>query len=384
MTGDLRIKKNRIDTQTHTMESKKRRPGNDSKPSRGARGSSKAKPATKARRSSGSDKPNRDDNPSNDSRPNRDSRPTSDNKSTRDERTSRDERPDSDSRPNKDSRPKRRVGTNDKPNRKAGTYTKAPLRKADPNKKSANNPHTKADDGKMRLNKFLAQAGIASRREADTLIAAGIVKVNGKVITEMGFKVGPEDKVNYGGESIKSEKKVYLLMNKPKDFITTVDDPFGRRTVLQLLGKLKERVYPVGRLDRATTGVLMLTNDGELTKKLTHPKFGVKKIYNVHLDKNVTSNHLQHLLDGFELEDGFTKADVASYVTSNGDKKNQVGIELHSGKNRIIRRMFEHLGYNVVKLDRVYFAGLTKKDLARGQWRFLSEKEVGQLKMNQG
>jgi 23S rRNA pseudouridine2605 synthase len=173
-------------------------------------------------------------------------------------------------------------------------------------------------------------------------------------------------------------------MNKPKDFITTADDPFGRKTVMQILGKLKERVYPVGRLDRATTGVLMLTNDGDLTKKLTHPKFGVKKIYNVQLDKNVTSNHLEHLCDGFELEDGFTKADVAAYVTSNGDKKNQVGVELHSGKNRIIRRMFEHLGYNVVKLDRVFFAGLTKKDMARGQWRFLSDKEVGLLKMNQG
>tara|TARA_B110000459_G_C16620567_1_gene501377 strand:- start:618 stop:1661 length:1044 start_codon:yes stop_codon:yes gene_type:complete len=347
------------------MESKKRRPGNDSKPSKGERGSSKAKPATKARRSSGSDKPTRDE------KPNRDERPGSDSI------------PNKDSRPSRDDRPKRRVGTTDKPNRKAGTYTKAPLRKPS-GKKSSNNPHTKADDGKMRLNKFIANAGIASRREADTLIAAGIVKVNGKVITEMGFKVSPEDIINYGGETIRGEKKVYLLMNKPKDFITTADDPFGRRTVLQLLGKLKERVYPVGRLDRATTGVLMLTNDGDLTKKLTHPKFGVKKIYNVHLDKNVTSNHLQHLLDGFELEDGFAKADVASYVTSNSDKKNQVGIELHSGKNRIIRRMFEHLGYNVVKLDRVYFAGLTKKDLARGQWRFLSEKEVGQLQMNQG
>ncbi len=294
-------------------------------------------------------------------------------------------------RPSKDSKPSNKAGRSGKdnrpsrdgkPKRKAGTYTKAPLRKADPNKKSKNNPHTKKEDGKMRLNKFLAHAGIASRREADTLIKAGVVKVNGEVITEMGFRVAPTDKVNYGGETIKSEKKVYLLMNKPKDFITTVDDPFGRRTVLQLLGKLKERVYPVGRLDRATTGVLMLTNDGDLTKKLTHPKFGVKKIYNVQLDKNVTSNHLQHLCDGFELEDGFTKADVATYV-GNGEKKNQVGIELHSGKNRIIRRMFEHLGYNVVKLDRVYFAGLTKKDMARGQWRFLTEKEVGQLQMNQ-
>ena len=328
------------------MESKKRRPGNDNKPSRGARGSSKSRPATKARRSSGSDKPSANEN---------------------------------ESRPSKNVRPKR----DEKPYRKAGTYTKAPLRKADPNKKSKNNPHTKADDGLTRLNKYLANAGIASRREADVLIQSGAVEVNGKVVTEMGYKVTETDKVSFGGQGIKREKKVYILMNKPKDFITTADDPFGRKTVMQILGKLKERVYPVGRLDRATTGVLMLTNDGDLTKKLTHPKFGVKKIYNVHLDKNVTSNHLQHLCDGFELEDGFTKADVAVYVASNGEKKNQVGIELHSGKNRIIRRMFEHLGYNVVKLDRVYFAGLTKKDMARGQWRFLSEKEVGLLKMNQ-
>ena len=328
------------------MESKKRRPGNDNKPSRGARGSSKSRPATKARRSSGSDKPSANEN---------------------------------ESRPSKDVRPKR----DEKSYRKAGTYTKSPLRKADPNKKSKNNPHTKADDGLTRLNKYLANAGIASRREADVLIQSGAVEVNGKVVTEMGYKVTETDKVSFGGQGIKREKKVYILMNKPKDFITTADDPFGRKTVMQILGKLKERVYPVGRLDRATTGVLMLTNDGDLTKKLTHPKFGVKKIYNVHLDKNVTSNHLQHLCDGFELEDGFTKADVAVYVASNGEKKNQVGIELHSGKNRIIRRMFEHLGYNVVKLDRVYFAGLTKKDMARGQWRFLSEKEVGLLKMNQ-
>ncbi len=280
---------------------------------------------------------------------------------------------------------KKKHNKEEKPKRKAGTYTRKPykkpvFKKSDGAKK--NNPHTKADDGKTRLNKFLANAGIASRREADVLISTGVVTVNGKVITEMGFKVSPDDKITYGGETIRSEKKVYVLMNKPKDFITTVDDPFGRRTVLQLLGKLKQRVYPVGRLDRATTGVLMLTNDGDLTKKLTHPKFGIKKIYNVGLDKNVTSTHLKHLIDGFELEDGFTKADVALYI-GNGENKKQVGIELHSGKNRIIRRMFEHLGYKVTKLDRVYFAGLTKKDLARGQWRFLSEKEVGLLKMNQ-
>ena len=276
---------------------------------------------------------------------------------------------------------KKRNNKDSKPKRKAGSYKKAPLRKPAA-KKSDNNPHTKANDGKTRLNKFLANAGIASRREADVLISTGVVTVNGKVVTEMGFKVGPDDKVTYGGESIRSEKKVYLLMNKPKDFITTADDPFGRKTVLQLLGKLKQRVYPVGRLDRATTGLLMLTNDGDLTKKLTHPKYGVKKIYHVSLDKKVSENHLQHLCDGFELEDGFTKADVAVYV-GDGKNKHEVGVELHSGKNRIIRRMFEHLGYEVTKLDRVYFAGLTKKNLARGQWRFLTDREVNALKMLQ-
>ncbi|MBL4594677.1 MAG: rRNA pseudouridine synthase [Flavobacteriales bacterium] len=292
-------------------------------------------------------------------------------------RNSRDDKP---RRSGKDEKPKRR-DKDDRPKRRAGTYQKAPLRKPS-GKKSSNNPHTKANDGKTRLNKFLAQAGIASRREADVLISSGVVTVNGKIITEMGFKVAPEDKITYGGETIKSEKKVYLLMNKPKDFITTADDPFGRRTVMQLLGKLKQRVYPVGRLDRATTGLLMLTNDGELTKKLTHPKYGIKKIYNVGLDKNVTTTHLKNLCDGFELEDGFTKADIAVH-TGTGENKKLVGIELHSGKNRIIRRMFEHLGYNVTKLDRVYFAGLTKKDLARGQWRFLTQKEVDLLQMNQ-
>ena len=281
-----------------------------------------------------------------------------------------------------DNKKRNNRSSNSKRKPKAGSYKKAPLRKPNPNRKANNDPHTSANDGTIRLNKFLANAGICSRREADTLIAAGVVSINGEVITEMGYKVKPTDKVSYGGDTIKSERKVYILMNKPKDFITTLDDPFGRKTVLELLGRLKERVHPVGRLDRATTGLLMLTNDGDLTKKLTHPKFGVKKIYQVTLDKNVSQADLHHLTEGFELEDGFTKADVAVHV-GNGKNRKQVGIELHSGKNRIIRRMFEHLNYNVVKLDRVYFAGLTKKDLARGQWRFLTEKEVGLLKMNQ-
>jgi len=253
-------------------------------------------------------------------------------------------------------------------------------RKQQIRKKGADTTVPKVDDGTTRLNKFIANAGISSRREADVLISSGVVEVNGKIITEMGYKVKDTDTVKYGGETIRGEEKVYILMNKPKDFITTVDDPFGRRTVLQLLGKLKQRVYPVGRLDRATTGLLMFTNDGDLTKRLTHPRYEKKKIYHVTTNKNVSTSDIQMLLDGFELEDGFTKTDEASYVGNGSDRK-QVGVELHSGKNRIVRRMFDHLGYNVVKLDRVYFSGLTKKDLARGQWRYLTDEEVTMLKM---
>jgi 23S rRNA pseudouridine2605 synthase len=239
----------------------------------------------------------------------------------------------------------------------------------------------KVDDGTIRLNKYIANTGICSRREADELIKAGAVSVNGKIITEMGYKVKPGDIVNYGGQTIRQERKVYILLNKPKDYITTVDDPQKRKTVLELIkGACKERVYPVGRLDRNTTGLLLLTNDGDLTKKLTHPSSGVKKIYHVVTDKSVSKMDLIKLTEGFYLDDGFIKADSAAYVDIANSKK-EIGIELHSGKNRIIRRMMEHLGYKVVKLDRVVFAGLTKKDLPRGRWRFLNEKEIGMLKM---
>ena len=239
----------------------------------------------------------------------------------------------------------------------------------------------KEENGPVRLNKYISNAGVCSRREADNLIKAGAVTVNGKVVTEMGFKINPGDVVNYGGGVIKSERKVYLLLNKPKDYITTMDDERGRRTVMELIkGATKERLYPVGRLDRNTTGLLLFTNDGDLTKKLTHPKYEVKKIYQVTLDKNLRGEDFQQIVEGMELEDGPIKVDDIQFA---GDSKSrrELGIEIHSGRNRIVRRIFEKLGYEVIKLDRVFFAGLTKKDLPKGRWRLLDEKEVGWLKM---
>ncbi|HLP11351.1 MAG TPA: pseudouridine synthase, partial [Flavobacteriales bacterium] len=236
-----------------------------------------------------------------------------------------------------------------------------------------------SSDGSVRLNRYIANSGVCSRREADDLILAGAVKVNGVVVTKLGTKVNPGDKVQYGGETIKSEKNVYILLNKPKDYITTMDDPQGRKTVMSLIrGAAKERVYPVGRLDRNTTGVLLFTNDGELTRRLTHPKFLVSKMYHVEVDQNFSREDLVKMREGFELEDGFIKPDQLEFT---GDSKRELGIEVHSGRNRIVRRMFEHFGYNVIKLDRVMFAGLNKKDTPRGKWRLLSEKEVGFLKM---
>ena len=233
----------------------------------------------------------------------------------------------------------------------------------------------------IRLNKYIANAGICSRREADELIKAGVVEINGEVVTEMGIRVKPGDEVKFEGQRLKTERNVYVLLNKPKDYITTLKDPHDRRTVMALVkNAAKERIYPVGRLDRNTTGVLLFTNDGELSTKLTHPRHGFKKIYHVHLDSNVKKEHLAALLEGIELEDGFAKADAVEYVADAKDKS-QVGIEIHIGRNRIVRRMFEHFGYKIKKLDRVYFAGLTKKDLPRGKWRLLTEQEVNMLKM---
>ena len=232
----------------------------------------------------------------------------------------------------------------------------------------------------IRLNKYLANAGVCSRREADEFIQAGVVKVNGEVVTELGTKVMRTDSVMFHEQPVSLEKKVYVLLNKPKDHVTTSDDPQQRKTVMDLVkDACTERIYPVGRLDRNTTGVLLLTNDGDLASKLTHPKFLKKKVYHVYLDKNVTAHDLQQIRAGITLEDGDIKADAVEYADP-VDKK-QVGIEIHSGKNRIVRRIFEHLGYKVTKLDRVLFAGLTKKNLRRGDWRYLTEEEVNRLRM---
>jgi 23S rRNA pseudouridine2605 synthase len=231
----------------------------------------------------------------------------------------------------------------------------------------------------IRLNKYLANAGVCSRREADEFIQSGVVTVNGVVATELGMKVKRSDEVKFQDQPVTLEKKVYVLLNKPKDYVTTSDDPQQRKTVMDLVkDACPERIYPVGRLDRNTTGVLLLTNDGDLASKLTHPKFLKKKVYHVFLDKNVSEEDLQKIAEGIELEDGEVHADAIEYADDRD--KSQVGIEIHSGRNRIVRRIFEKLGYRVVKLDRAQFAGLTKKNLRRGDWRFLTEKEVEMLR----
>ncbi len=232
----------------------------------------------------------------------------------------------------------------------------------------------------IRLNRYIANAGICSRRKADELIEAGVVSVNGEVVTSLGTKVNPaKDEVRYNNERLKREKMVYVLLNKPKDYITTTEDPQERRTVMHLVEKAtRERIYPIGRLDRNTTGLLLLTNDGELADKLSHPRNSITKIYQVELNKNLAQGDFNKIEYGLELEDGFIKPDSVSYVQ--GASKKEVGIQIHSGKNRIVRRIFESLGYDVVKLDRVIYANLTKKDLPRGRWRHLEEKEIIQLK----
>ena len=232
----------------------------------------------------------------------------------------------------------------------------------------------------IRLNKFMANAGLCSRREADEYIQQGLIKVNGEVVTELGTKISHNDVVEYNDKVVTLESKCYILLNKPKDCVTTSDDPNGRLTVMDLVkGACEERIYPVGRLDRNTTGVLLLTNDGDLASKLTHPKFVKKKIYHVWTDKDIAEEDMQRIADGIELEDGPIHADAISYATETD--RNQAGIEIHSGRNRIVRRIFESLGYHVTKLDRVYFAGLTKKNLPRGRWRYLTQEEVNFLKM---
>ncbi|MEO6523962.1 MAG: pseudouridine synthase [Mucilaginibacter sp.] len=297
-----------------------------------------------------------------------------------------------------DSRPFRARKEDDNKDKKTVPYNREPKRTVKPPQRSTREGFSEADvqpdrtmrgrkkstqdtdKGKIRLNRYISNAGICSRRKADELIVAGVVKVNGEVITELGFKVDPyKDEVRYNGETLKREKMVYVLLNKPKDYITTTEDPQERRTVMHLVEKAsKERIYPVGRLDRNTTGLLLMTNDGDLADKLSHPKSNISKLYHVELDKSLLQGDMNKIGYGIELEDGLIKPDSVAYVT--GASKREIGIQIHSGKNRVVRRIFESLGYDVVKLDRAIYAGLTKKDLPRGRWRYLEEQEVIQLK----
>ncbi|WP_066631627.1 pseudouridine synthase [Labilibacter marinus] len=252
-------------------------------------------------------------------------------------------------------------------------------RKANKNKEElGGKTQSSSPKEEIRLNKFIANAGVCSRREADKLIAEGLIQVNDEVIISVGTKVKLSDKVVYEGRELNAEKLVYVLLNKPKNFVTTLSDPHATHKVIDLVKHAcTERIYPVGRLDKMTTGVLLLTNDGDLAKQLTHPSHEHRKIYHAFLDKEITQEDLDKIAEGFELEDGFIKSDKISLVQGNAM---EVGIEIHSGKNRIVRRIFAHLGYEVVKLDRVYFSGLTKKDVPRGKWRMLTKKEVTFLK----
>lgn len=274
------------------------------------------------------------------------------------------------SHPSKRERPKK-YSANKGRKSTAPEYDVEQIRKIDKKRKPEINEN-------IRLNKYIANSGVCSRREADTLIANGEIKVNGKVITEMGYKVKPTDKITYKGSPLKREKLVYVLLNKPKDYITSLDDPDQRKTVMDLVNNAcEERIYPVGRLDRKTTGLLLFTNDGELAKRLTHPSHKVKKVYDVGLNKAISEEDYNKILAGVKLDDGEVKVDQ---ITVLGADKMNLGLEIHIGRNRIVRRLFEHLGYDVVKLDRVIYAGLTKKDLPRGKWRFLKQREVINLK----
>lgn len=282
----------------------------------------------------------------------------------------------------------RRGERSDRPERRSGggfskaglPYEKAPLKRKDYTpKEKGPKKKTNRDEGLIRLNKYMADAGIASRRKADELISLGEVSVNGVVVTELGHKVNPGDEVRFGGRILRQEKLVYVLLNKPKDYLTTTDDPHERRTVMELVKNAgRERIFPVGRLDRNTTGLLLLTNDGELAEKLMHPRNNIQKLYHVTLDKSCKKEDFEKLKDGLELEDGPIKPDEVAFVE--GATKKEIGISLHSGRNRIVRRIFEHLGYEVVRLDRVIYAGLTKRDLPRGKWRHLSDREVRELR----
>jgi 23S rRNA pseudouridine2605 synthase len=309
-----------------------------------------------------------------DDKPKRPPKPEDESDAPRQRRQRTTDQPESRSRrDNTEFRPKGKFGDNDGP-RKYGRD------------KSADSLKLKGDkgfnkDGSMRLNKFIANSGVCSRREADTLIQSGVVSVNGEIVTELGTKITRDDKVKFGDETLHMEKKVYLLLNKPKGYITTVDDPQERNTVMMLVkDACNERIYPVGRLDRNTTGLLLFTNDGETAKKLTHPGHKVRKVYHVELNKGLVKSDMLQLTQGIELEDGMMALDEIAYTGSGDDKKN-IGVVIHSGRNRIVRRLFEELEYEVVKLDRVAFANLNKKDLPRGRWRMLEQSEINMLLM---
>lgn len=283
---------------------------------------------------------------------------------------------------NKDNRERnfKREGTYSRERKEIGKAEKEELRQKHYSKKKilAHRLKNQNEATELRLNRYISMGGICSRRDADELIKSGRVKVNGEVMQTVGVKVHRKDRIEVDGIMIVPERKVYLVLNKPKDYVTTVEDPLERKTVMTLIeGACKERVYPIGRLDRQTTGVLLFTNDGDLAKKLTHPKFENKKIYHVFLDKAVSEQDLEAIATGIELEDGFIRADEVSFASPD---RTEVGIEIHSGKNRIVRRIFEHFGYQIIKLDRVYFAGITKKNIPRGKWRFLTQDEVNVLK----
>ena len=269
--------------------------------------------------------------------------------------------------------------SNDRGFKAGAKRTAAPKRDEKPRSYPKFNPNQSA--GEIRLNRFISQSGVCSRREADDFILAGVVTVNGQVVTELGTKILPTDEVRFHDEKLQGEKNVYLVLNKPKGYVTSLDDPHAEKTVMDLVkNACTERVYPVGRLDKNSLGLLLITNDGDITRQLTHPSYRKKKIYQVTLDKPLTRADMDSLTEGITLEDGDIFADEVAYAS---EDKRTVGVEIHSGRNRIVRRMFEHLGYTVQKLDRVYYAGLTKKNLKRGEWRFLTRDEVMRLKTGQ-
>lgn len=353
--------------------------GDEQRPERAERGGEE-----RGNRSFGEQRPNRFERTD---RPERGERPARDNRFERADRFGRDERPAFGRKPGRDtfaSKPGLQKGSRDTRFGQNQEQSEAPAYKnlkyyeedkTRGNKRRRQEPET---DGSVRLNRYIANAGVCSRREADALIESGEIRVNGEVVTELGYKVMPSDTVHYGKTNLKREKLVYVLLNKPKDFLTTTEDPEGRKTVMELVASAsKERIFPVGRLDRNTTGLLLFTNDGEVAQKLSHPSHRNKKVYQVELDKPLEEEHLAQIAAGLELEDGKAEVDDVAVVAGN---PKFVGVEIHIGRNRIVRRIFEHLGYDVKTLDRVQYAGLTKKDLPRGNWRYLTEQEVIRLK----